>query len=106
MPIDNYVKIVCAVKGYGRYSDDFYIIDKSKEHLQEVMAGVRQWAEKLGIIINEKKPTSVNCPASIAICKCLFFARKMGGLSERSAQKPSRENDGSSKRTSGKWMPE
>lgn len=55
MPIDNYVKIVCAVKGYGRYSDDFYIIDKSKEHLREVMAGVRQWAEKLGIIINEKK---------------------------------------------------
>lgn len=55
VPIDNYVKIVCAVKGYGRYSDDFYIIDKSKEHLQEVMAGVRQWAEKLGIIINEKK---------------------------------------------------
>lgn len=34
VPIDNYVKIVCAVKGYGRYSDDFYIIDKSKEHLQ------------------------------------------------------------------------
>ena len=33
VPIDNYVKIVCAVKGYGRYSDDFYIIDKSKEHL-------------------------------------------------------------------------
>ena len=55
VPIDNYVKIVCAVKGYGRYSDDFYIIDKSKEHLQEVMAGVRQWAAKLGIIINEKK---------------------------------------------------
>lgn len=23
VPIDNYVKIVCAVKGYGRYSDDF-----------------------------------------------------------------------------------
>ena len=55
VPIDNYVKIVCAVKGYGRYSDDFYIIDKSKEHLQEVMAGVRRWAAELGIIINEKK---------------------------------------------------
>ena len=87
VPIDNYVKIVCAVKGYGRYSDDFYIIDKSKEHLREVMAGVRQWGRKSWESSSTKrKPVFASCPASIAICKCFILCRKMGGSSERSAK--------------------
>lgn len=55
VPLDNYVKIVCGIKGYARYSDDFYAIARTKEELHEVMDGVRREAAALGLIINEKK---------------------------------------------------
>ena len=54
-PLDNYVKIVCGIKGYARYSDDFYAIARTKEELHEVMDGVRREAAALGLIINEQK---------------------------------------------------
>lgn len=55
VPLDNYVKIVCGIKGYARYSDDFYAIARTKEELHEVMDGVRREDAALGLIINEKK---------------------------------------------------
>lgn len=55
VPIDNYIKIVCGIKEAARYSDDFYMIARTKEELHEAMAGVRREAEQLGLIINEKK---------------------------------------------------
>lgn len=55
VPVDNYVKIVCGIRHYARYSDDFYIIARTKEQLHQVFAGVRREAAKLGLIINEKK---------------------------------------------------
>lgn len=39
VPLDNYVKIVCGIKGYARYSDDFYAIARTKEELHKVMDG-------------------------------------------------------------------
>ena len=55
IPIDNYIKIVRGVKGNARYSDDFYIIAKTKEELHGIMDGVRWEAAQLGLIINERK---------------------------------------------------
>lgn len=55
VPIDNYIKIVCGIKEAARYSDDFYMIARTKEELHGAMAGVRREAEQLGLIINEKK---------------------------------------------------
>lgn len=55
IPIDNYIKIVCGIKGAARYSDDFYMMARTKEELHGVMAGVRREAAQLGLIINEKK---------------------------------------------------
>lgn len=53
--IDNLVKVVCSVKGYGRYSDDSYVISNSKEELKEILEEIRKEAEHYGIIINKKK---------------------------------------------------
>lgn len=53
--IDNFIKIVCRMKYYGRYMDDLYIIHHSKERLREVYKGVRQIASALGLHINVKK---------------------------------------------------
>ena len=52
--IDNRAKI-CGVKGYGRYSDDSYVISDSKKELKEILEKIREEAECYGIIINEKK---------------------------------------------------
>ena len=53
--LDNYCKIVKGCKYYGRYMDDTYIIHPSKEYLKELYKEYKKIAEKLGIIINQKK---------------------------------------------------
>lgn len=53
--IDNYVKIVKGVKPYGRYMDDSYAIHESKEFLEELLEGIIEIAEELGITVNRKK---------------------------------------------------
>jgi hypothetical protein len=53
--IDNLVKTVCGVKGYGRYSDDSYVISDSKEELEGILEKIQKEAEHYDIIINEKK---------------------------------------------------
>ncbi|MBR2209444.1 MAG: hypothetical protein IJ859_11610, partial [Synergistaceae bacterium] len=52
---DNFIKIKHGIKYYGRYSDDFYIIDKSREKLKNLLKELKEIACGLGIILNEKK---------------------------------------------------
>ncbi len=53
--LDNYAKIVAGIKGYGRYTDDFYAISDSREELRRLLDGLRVIAQEFGIIINECK---------------------------------------------------
>lgn len=53
--IDNYVKYVRSQKYYGRYMDDWYIMNPSKEELIDILNHIRMIAKELGIHINEKK---------------------------------------------------
>lgn len=53
--IDNYVKIVRGCKRYGRYMDDMYIICRTREKLESIIAGIKREADSLGLFINEKK---------------------------------------------------
>lgn len=55
IPIDNFMKIVKGVKLYGRYMDDSYAIHESKEFLEELLKGIVEIAESLGITVNLKK---------------------------------------------------
>lgn len=64
--VDNYVKIVCGQKYYGRYTDDGHLINRSKEVLLEVLDGIRKIADFLGLILNEGKTR---------ICKLSHFFR-------------------------------
>ena len=52
---DNYAKIVRAIKGYGRYTDDFYAIAQDRETLNSLLDGLRDIAREFGLIINERK---------------------------------------------------
>lgn len=53
--LDNYIKIVEGEKYYGRYMDDFYVISRDKEHLEELSSRIRREAKRNGIILNENK---------------------------------------------------
>lgn len=53
--IDDFIKIVSAIKEYGRYTDDFYLIHRDKQHLEHILAGICQIAAEYGLIVNDKK---------------------------------------------------
>ena len=52
---DNFAKIVAGIKGYGRYTDDFYAIAESRDTLRQLLDGLREVARDFGLIINERK---------------------------------------------------
>lgn len=53
--IDNYVKYVRSQKYYGRYMDDWYIMNPSKNELENLLANICKIALEYGIHINHKK---------------------------------------------------
>lgn len=53
--IDTYVKYVESQKFYGRYNDDWYIMNPSKEELLRMLENIRAIAKEYGIHLNEKK---------------------------------------------------
>ena len=52
---DNFAKIVSGIKGYGRYTDDFYAISDSRKELATLLDGLREIAKDFGLILNERK---------------------------------------------------
>lgn len=55
MELDNYIKIVCGEKYYGRYMDDSYLIHEDRNHLIAMRDAIEREAAKLGITVNRKK---------------------------------------------------
>lgn len=53
--IDNYVKYIRRQKFYGRYMDDWYIMNPNKEELKDLLTNICKIAEGYGIHINMKK---------------------------------------------------
>lgn len=57
--LDNFIKIRCGMKYYGRYMDDSYIIHRDKKTLKILLEQIREVASSIGIFISEKKTTIV-----------------------------------------------
>lgn len=54
-PVDRLIKEKYRIKYYSRYMDDLVLIHDDKEYLKEVLAGIREYAEKrLNLEFNEK----------------------------------------------------
>lgn len=53
--IDHYIKEQLKIKGYGRYNDDFFLIHRSKEYLQNCANVIREKYAEKGIEMNENK---------------------------------------------------
>ncbi len=51
---DHWLKEEKGCESFGRYMDDFYIIARTKEELQQLLAEIREWMAGLGLELNQK----------------------------------------------------
>ena len=81
--IDNYVKYVRSQKFYGRYMDDWYIMNPSKEELLDFLGHVRVIAADLGVHINEKKTRIVKMSSTYKFLQVKYTLTKDGKIIKR-----------------------
>ena len=81
--IDNYVKYVRSQKFYGRYMDDWYIMNPSKEELLDLLEHIRVIAAELGIHINEKKTRIVKMSSTYKFLQVKYTLTKDGKIIKR-----------------------
>lgn len=70
--IDTYCKCVRGHKYYGRYMDDIYVIDDSKERLKETLAGIKQVCDELGLKISDRKTQIIKLTKGFVFLKVKY----------------------------------
>lgn len=53
--LDRFVQYDMGFKHYGRYVDDFWLIDTDKERLREAIEPIRQFLSEIGMVLHPKK---------------------------------------------------
>ena len=81
--IDTYVKYVAQQKFYGRYTDDWYVLNPSKEKLIDILENVRKIADELHIHINEKKTKIVKISNPLTFLQIRFTLTDDGKIIKR-----------------------
>lgn len=81
--IDTYVKYVRSQKFYGRYMDDWYIMNPSHEELEDLLANIRKIAKELGIHINEKKTRMAKISSTYKFLQVKYSLTKDGKIIKR-----------------------
>lgn len=81
--IDNYVKYVRRQKFYGRYMDDWYIMNPSKEELLDLLEHIYRIAEEYGIHINKKKTRIVKISGTYKFLQIKYSLTDSGKIIKR-----------------------
>lgn len=81
--IDNYVKYVMSQKFYGRYMDDWDVMNPDKQVLLNILDGIRTIANELGIHINEKKTRIVKISSTYKFLQIRYTLTKDGKIIKR-----------------------
>ena len=81
--IDNYVKYVMSQKFYGRYMDNWYVMNPDKQVLLNILDGIRTIANELGIHINEKKTRIVKISSTYKFLQIRYTLTKDGKIIKR-----------------------
>ena len=87
-PIDHWAEEMAELEATGRYMDDSYYIDMSKDKLRMVLACIEILCEDLGITINKRKTRIVKLSRGFRFLKKRFFYGPTGKVVVR----PSRES--------------
>lgn len=82
-PIDNYVKYVRGQKFYGRYMDDWYIMNPNKQELQDLLDNIVRIANELGIHINMKKTRIVKISSTYKFLQIKYTLTDDGKIIKR-----------------------
>lgn len=86
-PIDHWAEEIAGLEATGRYMDDSYYIDMSKDKLKLVLACIEILCDDLGITINKKKTRIVKLSRGFRFLKKRFYYGPTGKVVVR----PSRE---------------
>ncbi len=81
--IDNYVKYVRSQKFYGRYNDDWYIMNPNKDELEDLLENIKMIATSLGIHINEKKTRIVKISGTYKFLQVKYSLTADGKVIQR-----------------------
>lgn len=81
--IDNYVKYVRSQKYYGRYMDDWYIINRSKEELIDILDHIKEIAAEYGIHVNAKKTHIVKLNSTFRYLQIKYNVTSTGRIIKR-----------------------
>ena len=87
-PIDHFVAECCGVEAYGRYMDDLYVLDASKERLQLVLGCIEALCLDRGAKLNPRKTHIVKLSRGFRFLKKRFTFTDTGKIIVR----PSRES--------------
>lgn len=80
---DDYVKYVRQQKFYGRYMDDWYIMNPSKEELEDLLSCIIEIAKEYGIHINRKKTHIVKISSTYKFLQIKYTLTKDGKVIKR-----------------------
>lgn len=81
--IDAYIKYVRQQKFYGRYMDDWYIMNQDKEKLEDLLLCVTEIAKEYGIHINEKKTRIVRISSTYRFLQIKYALTSDGKIIKR-----------------------
>lgn len=81
--LDHYAKERLHCKFYGRYMDDIYIIDDSKEHLKEILCEIKNICSLYEITINSEKTNIVKLSHGFTFLKTKFNLLGTGKILKR-----------------------
>ena len=84
--LDNFIKIVCGVKYYGRYMDDFYIIAQTMEELDALTIQIIAECERLGLHLNYKKIRTSPLDKEFLYLKTIYKILSNGRIIKRIAK--------------------
>lgn len=87
-PIDHFVAECCGVEAYGRYMDDLYVLDASKDRLQLVLGCIEALCLERGARLNPRKTQIVKLTRGFRFLKKRFTFNETGKIIVR----PSRES--------------
>lgn len=81
--IDTYVKYVRSQKYYGRYMDDWYLMNPDKEELEDIFENICKIADEYGIHINRKKTRIVKISSTYKFLQTKYSLTASGKVIKR-----------------------
>lgn len=85
--IDHFMKEILHLKFFGHYMDDFWIIAKSKEYLEKVIAIFEAKLKEIGLALNKKKCKITKLRDTFTFLKVRFNLLESGKVLKRPGRK-------------------